>query len=202
MSLRIDEPEVAGWLHEADGPLGIVLAHGAGSNCESKLMVAVAGSFAAAGVRALRIDLPFRRARPSGPPHPSAAGRDRDGIRAAARWLGGRVLLGGHSYSGRMASVLAAEDPSVAEALLLLSYPLHPPRRPEQSRAAHFAALRVPTLFVHGTRDAFATPEQLRSVLPPCAELMLLERSGHELKGAINDPGSIVTRFLALLRAQ
>lgn len=197
--MRIDESGVRGHLHDASGDRSIVLSHGAGSDCESKLIVALAGAFAAAGIRALRIDLPFRRDRPGGAPHPSIQERDRDGIRAAVAWLGGRVLLGGHSYGGRMSSMVAAEDPSIAEGLLLLSYPLHPPRKPEQVRTAHFPALRTPTLFVHGTRDPFGSPEELRAVLPPVAGLLLIEGSGHELKGAIKDPAAVVARFVQVV---
>lgn len=198
--MRVDEQDVCGHLHDATGDLSIVLSHGAGSNCESKLIVAIAEAFAAAGVRALRIDLPFRRKRASGAPHPSVQEADRDGIRAAARWLGGRMLLGGHSYGGRMSSMVAAEDSGVAEGLLLMSYPLHPPGKPEQLRNAHFPALRTPTLFVHGTRDPFGTPDELRAAMPALGELMLFERSGHELKGVLKDPQSVVERFLSYLQ--
>lgn len=200
--MKIDEGDVRGYLHDASGDLGIVLSHGAGSDCTSKLLVAVAEAFAAAGVRALRIDLPFRRDRANGTPHPSIQARDREGIRAAVAWLGGRVLLGGHSYGGRMSSMVAAEDSTIAEALLLFSYPLHPPRRPEQLRNAHFPALRTPTLFVQGSRDPFGTPEELRTALPAQAELMVMEGSGHELKGAIKDPGAVVTRFLEYVQSR
>jgi predicted alpha/beta-hydrolase family hydrolase len=199
--MRIEESGIRGFLHEAEGELSIVLSHGAGSDSRSKLMVGMAEAFAAARVRALRLDLPFRVARPLGPPHPSVAERDRNGIRAAVAWLGGRVLIGGHSYGGRQSSMVAAEDPALAEGLLLLSYPLHPPRKPDQMRTAHFPALRTPALFVHGTRDPFGTPDELRAALPSAAELMLFEGSGHELKGAVKDPRSVVTRFLSFLKA-
>ena len=69
--------------------------------------------------------------------------------------VGGPVVLGGHSYGGRQATMLAAEEPGVAEALLLLSYPLHPPNKPAQLRTAHFPQLRTPALFVSGTKDPF-----------------------------------------------
>src|SRR6266481_4065636 len=127
------EEQLRGFLHHPDQPSGdaIALAHGAGSNCQAPLLVAVAKEFAAAGFTVLRCDLPFRQARPSGPPSPGGAAADREGLRAAADALrkiaGGRVFLGGHSYGGRQASMLAASDPDVAEGLLLMSYPLHPP---------------------------------------------------------------------------
>jgi len=82
--------------------------------------------------------------------------------------------------------MLAAEDPGVAEALLLLSYPLHPPRRPTQLRTAHFPQLRVPALFVSGTRDEFASPEEITSALaliPAKTRLLAIEGAGHSLAG-------------------
>ena len=197
--MKIDEAGVRGYLHDAAGDRSIVLSHGAGSDSNSRVIVVIAEAFAAAGVRALRIDLPFRIAKST--PNPSVSGRDREGIRAAVKWLGGRVLLGGHSYGGRQSSMVAAEDPSVAEGLLLMSYPLHPPRKPDQLRNTHFPSLRTPALFVHGTRDPFGTPDELRANLPSMAELMLLEASGHELKAAIRDPEAVVQRFLNFLNS-
>lgn len=199
--MKIDESGVRGHLHDATGEFSILLSHGASSDSNSRVIVAVAEAFAACGIRALRIDLPYRVARSNGSPHPSGAARDRDGIRAAAAWLGGRILLGGHSYGGRQSSMLAAEEPALAEGLLLLSYPLHPPGKPEQLRTAHFPSLKTPALFVHGTRDPFGTPDEMRAALPALAELMLMEKSGHELKGVLKDPQSVVTRFLALVRS-
>lgn len=143
----------------------ISLTHGAGSNCEAALLVKLAEAFADLGWAALRYDLPFRQARPKGPPTGSQA-RDRDGIRQAAEALrevapAASLYLGGHSYGGRQTSMVAAEDAGVAGAILLLSYPLHPPGQPEKLRTEHFPSLRVPALFVHGTRDEFGTTEEL-----------------------------------------
>jgi predicted alpha/beta-hydrolase family hydrolase len=75
------------------------------------------------------------------------------------------VTLGGHSYGGRQASLLAAEAPNLVEALLLLSYPLHPPKKPGQWRTAHFPKLQTPALFVSGTKDEFGTVDELRSAI-------------------------------------
>jgi predicted alpha/beta-hydrolase family hydrolase len=103
----------------------MVLTHGAGSNCAAPLLVAVATAFCDAGITVLRCDLPFRQRRPSGPPSPSTAEADRAGLRAAVAALReiikGPVILAGHSYGGRQASMLAADVPDVAAALLLLS---------------------------------------------------------------------------------
>jgi uncharacterized protein len=187
------EPAVRGYLHRPAIPNGdaLVLAHSAGSNAQSPLLVAVAAAFADTGFSVLRIDLPFRQARPHGPPFPVVAEKDRRGIRTAAEFVrassAGRVFLGGHSYGGRQATMLAAEEPGLASGLVLLSYPLHPPRKPEQKRDAHFPKLRTPALFVHGSRDPFGSPEEMEQALkliPARTELVIREGSGHDLKGA------------------
>src|ERR1700761_599603 len=124
---------VRGFLHRAAGKAGtgLVLTHGAGGNCTMPLLVAAAEAFCNAGFDVLRCDLPFRQRRPKGPPSPSGAAADREGLRqavAALRGLGPqKIVLGGQSYGGRQATMLAAEQPDLAVALLLFSYPLHPP---------------------------------------------------------------------------
>jgi predicted alpha/beta-hydrolase family hydrolase len=165
----------------------LLLTHGAGSNASSPLMLAVAKAFEEAGYAVLRYDLPFRQARPHGPPFPAQAAQDRAGLEQAVREhaKGRPVILGGHSYGGRQASMLAAEKPGLADALLLLSYPLHPPRKPEQLRTAHLPRLQTPAIFVHGTRDPFGSPEELRqamALIPARTMLVEVERAGHELK--------------------
>jgi predicted alpha/beta-hydrolase family hydrolase len=176
------------FLHRpASAPSGaLVLSHGAGSNCESPLLLAVAKAFGQAGCAVLRFDLPFREARPHGPPLGSAA-RDREGIRQAAEELrkeapGCPLFLAGHSYGGRQSTMLAAEDPSVADALLLLSYPLHPTGQPAKLRTQHFPSLRTPALFVHGTRDSFGTIAEMEAALtliPARHRLIQVDGAGH-----------------------
>jgi predicted alpha/beta-hydrolase family hydrolase len=100
------------------------------------------------------------------------------------RRTGGRIFLGGHSYGGRQASMLAADATGLADALLLLSYPLHPPRRPEELRTAHFPQLQTPALFVHGSRDGFGSTteiEEARNMIPVRTELLAIQSAGHEL---------------------
>src|SRR5271154_5286321 len=135
---------VRGFLHCPTNSIGdcLVLTHGAGANCNSPLLVALADAFCASGLTVLRCDLPFRQLRPKGPPQPGSAERDQQGLRAAVssmrRQTSGSMFLGGHSYGGRQASMLAASEPGLVDQLLPLSYPLHPPQRPSELRTAHF----------------------------------------------------------------
>lgn len=164
----------------------MLLSHGAGGNCQAPLMVAVAEAFADAGYCVLRWDLPFRQLRARGAPGGSGE-RDRQGIVQAARELRGLasgvpLYLAGQSYGGRQSSMVAAEDSKLADGLLLLSYPLHPPGKPAQLRVEHFSSLRTPALFVHGTRDPFGTVEELQQamrLIPGKARLEVVSGAGH-----------------------
>jgi uncharacterized protein len=196
-----DRDGIHGFLHRpepANGD-GLVLTHGAGGNCQMPLLVAAAEAFAAAGVTVLRCDLPFRQRRPKGPPSPAGAAADRAGLKQAAAAMRelapGRVFLGGQSYGGRQASMLAAEEPELAAGLLLLSYPLHPPGKPERVRTEHFPRLAVPVLFVSGTADPFGTPEELRaaiSAIPAPTRLISIDGAGHDLKRGRFDLAAVV----------
>ncbi|HVQ76860.1 MAG TPA: alpha/beta family hydrolase [Candidatus Binatia bacterium] len=206
-------PAVRGHLHRADSPtgVGLVLTHGAGGDSRTPLLVAVARAAAAAGIHVLRCDLPYRQARASGPPSPSGAPRDRAGLDAAAaalRRMGAvRLVLGGLSYGGRQATLLAAEEPGVAEGLLLLSYPLHPPGRPADLRTAHWPQLRAPGVFVHGARDPFGSPEEMRQALaliPARTALIVVDGAGHDLsrsrRAAAETHREVAAAALAALR--
>jgi uncharacterized protein len=224
------DPPVRGFLHTPENPTGnaLVLTHGAGSNAQAALLIALAETFCAAGFTVLRCDLPYRQTRSYGPPGPADAARDRAGLKnaiAAVKKLSGapslsrrplagqggdsdfhatptaadfsprrahsnrdNIYLAGHSYGGRQASMLCAEQPEDAPGLvgglLLLSYPLHPPRKPEQQRTQHLPNLRTPTLFVHGTRDPFGTIaeiEQALKMIPARKKLLIVEGAGHDL---------------------
>ena len=114
--------------------------------------------------------------------------------------------MGGHSYGGRQASMLASEAPQLADGLLLFSYPLHPPRKPNELRTGHFPKLATPTFFVHGTRDSFGTTAEMRSALeliPASHVLFEVHGVGHEIlsKNAANElPGQIVHEFRMFLK--
>jgi uncharacterized protein len=198
---------VRGFLHRTIGSTDdwLILTHGAGSNCKAPLLVSLADAFSASGLNVLRCDLPFRQLRPNGPPPRGSAERDQEGLRAAVAIVrgksGGRVFLGGHSYGGRQASMLAANEPSLVDGLLLLSYPLHPPQRPEELRTAHFPRLQTPALFVHGSRDGFGSIEEVHEALaliPARTKLVAVSGAGHELLTKSNRdklPGLIVENF-------
>src|SRR5208337_4065425 len=211
------DPAVRGWLHTPDVPNGdaLILTHGAGSDCTAPLLVAIGETFAGLGCVVLRCDLPFRQERPAGPPFPGNAERDRAGLGNAVsvlrKTVAGRIFLGGHSYGGRQSTILCAAEPDLVNSemisgLLLLSYPLHPPRKPEQFRTQHLHTLRAPSLFVHGTRDPFGSVEEMTNALqliPAKTELMKVEGAGHDLgfKGKAQAqalPGRVLEGFVAM----
>lgn len=193
------DPAVRGFFYSPETPNGdaLILTHGAGSDCNAPLLVAVGEVFASHGYTVLRCDLPFRQNRRTGPPFPGNAERDRAGLRNAVAVLRkrvtGRLLLGGHSYGGRQSTMLCATEPELASGLLLLSYPLHPPRKPEQLRVQHLPNLRTPSFFVHGTRDPFGSVEEMTKALqliPAKTELMTVDGAGHDMgfKGKMRAP--------------
>jgi uncharacterized protein len=166
----------------------LLLTHGAGSNRNAPLLVALANAFSEHDIEVIRYDLPFRQERPHGPPRPGDAARDRAGLREEIIKIrekhAGPIWIGGHSYGGRQASLLAAETPGLADRLLLLSYPLHPPRKPEQLRTAHFPKLYTPAWFVHGSKDPFGSIDEVKSaigLIPTPAQLLEIEGAGHDL---------------------
>lgn len=186
------DPFVRGWLHRPATPSGgaLLLTHGAGGNCNAPLLVALAETFSAVGFLVLRCDLPYRQNRPYGPPGPGDAKRDRAGLKNAftilARMAPSRTFIGGQSYGGRQCSILCAEPESASTiaGLVLLSYPLHPPGKPEQLRTQHFTDLRTPTLIIQGTRDAFGSITELEQAIkqiPAKTRLVPVEGAGHDL---------------------
>jgi uncharacterized protein len=205
------DPSVRGFLHRPEtlSGDGLVLTHGAGGNAQSGLLQTMAEAFAGSGLVILRCDLPFRQLRRFGPQRPGDAARDRQGLKSAVaaikKFAEGRVFIGGQSYGGRQASMLLAEE-KVADGLLLMSYPLHPPGHPEKPRIEHLHKLQVPVLFVHGTRDPFGTIEEIdsaRKLIPERTLLLPVEGAGHDLgfKGKAQReelPASVVARFLEL----
>jgi uncharacterized protein len=202
-------PAVHGFLHSPANANSdaLILTHGAGSDSNTPLLVALAETFAEHGYAVLRCDLPFRQERRTGPPFPGNAERDRAGLHNAVavirKLMPGRIFLGGHSYGGRQATMLCASEPELVSGLLLLSYPLHPPRKPEQLRIQHLPNLRTPSLFVHGTRDPFGSIEEMKKALlliPAKNDLLEVEGAGHDLgfkgkKQTVELPAQIFRAF-------
>jgi hypothetical protein len=201
------EAPVQGFVHRAEttGKGFLVLTHGAGGNCNAPLLVALGERFAAAGLSTLRCNLPFRQRRLTGPPSPSDAKHDQEGLRRAVMLMkqefSGTAYVGGVSYGGRQASMLVASEPSLVDGLFLLSYPLHPPGRAAQMRTAHFPELKTPTLFVSGTKDAFGSIEEFEAairLIPAKKKLLPIEGAGHGLLQKSNReklPPEIVAAF-------
>ena len=184
------DPPVQGYLHQPESPVvaSLVLTHGAGGNAAQILLVTLAEAFAEKGFAVLRYDLPFRQARPYGPPRPADGRRDQQGLRNAVaairQQFPGKVYLGGQSYGGRQASMLLADDARAADGLLLLSYPLHPPNKPDQLRIQHLPKLYVPTMFVSGTKDPFGTTSEIeaaRKLIRSKTQVVMIEGVGHDL---------------------
>jgi len=206
-------PPVQGFLHRPSNANheGLIFTHGAGGNSKSPMLIAVAEAFAGAGFTVLRCDLPFRQRRSFGPPRPADAEYDRLGLKNAVaemrKLVTGRVFLGGQSYGGRQATMLCAAEPKLADGLLLTSYPLHPPCKPQQLRVQHFPELRIPALFIEGTRDPFgsvAEMEEALKLIPAKTKLVRVEGLGHDLgfsgkKKPADFPAAVLREFLSFL---
>lgn len=180
---------IAGVAHEPEGtPHGVVvLTHGAGGSRESPMLIALCDEWARRGWLAVRYNLSYRRRRPKGPPSGSS-GADQAGIAEAIGWARslaiGPVIAGGHSYGGRLTSMVVAAQPDCADELTLFSYPLHPPGKPERLRTEHFPAIRVPTVFTHGSRDPFGSLDELRTavaLIPAPTRIVEVDGARHDL---------------------
>ena len=149
-----------------------------------------------------RVDFPYRRAGRKAPdPAPrlvacvkeeAAALADRAGVSPE------QVVLGGRSMGGRICSMAVAQGLPAA-GLVLVSYPLHPPGRPDRLRTEHFPDLQVPCLFVSGTRDPFATPDELEAAtasIPGPVTHVWVDGAGHPLKGADARVATTVAEWL------
>ena len=204
--------DIAGIAHEPSGqgvPVGtVMLTHGAGGSRDSPLLQKICDEWAARGWLAVRFNLPYRRRRPKGPPSNSAA-TDQAGIVEAvelARALTkGPVVAGGHSYGGRMTSMVVADDAAKVDALTLFSYPLHPPGKPERARTEHLPRISVPTVFTHGTADPFGSIDELRTaaaLISGSTEVVEINGARHDLGSkSLNVPALAVDAALQLLGA-
>jgi predicted alpha/beta-hydrolase family hydrolase len=168
------EPEgaAAGWL--------FVYAPGAGSNAHDPFGVYACRWLAGEGIAAVRLQFPYMEARKRGPDRPPVLEATWRAVIDAVRAPGQRLVVGGRSMGGRIASQVVAQGVEV-DALALFAYPLHPPGKPEQLRDKHLPSLGVPALFCSGTRDAFASPDELRAAAAtvPRSTVHLLEGADH-----------------------
>jgi predicted alpha/beta-hydrolase family hydrolase len=200
---------IAGVAHEPDGaPSGVVvLTHGAGGSRESPLLQQVCQEWARRGWLAVRYNLPYRRRRPTGPPSGSGSA-DRAGIVEAievCRSLAdGPLIAGGHSYGGRQTSMVVADGSAEADLLMLFSYPLHPPGKPERARTEHLSGIAVPTVFTHGTADPFGTADEIRgaaALIPAPTQVLQITGARHDLRSkAVDVPALAIDAALQLLR--
>jgi predicted alpha/beta-hydrolase family hydrolase len=146
----------------------VLLAHGAGADMHAATLTTFADTLAEAGVPVMRFNFPYRTAGKRAPDRPAvlaAATREAVAELASRTQLPPeRLVFGGRSMGGRYMSLAVgdADDPLPALGLLLLGYPLHPAGKPEKLRVEHFPRIRVPVLFVSGTRDSLAGADALR----------------------------------------
>lgn len=162
----------AGWL--------FIYAPGAGSNINDPFGSHASRVLAAQGFSVVRFQFPYQETRKRRPDSPAVLEATWQRIIDTFRPAEGKLVIGGRSMGGRIASQVVAKGVEV-DALALFAYPLHPPADPARTRDQHLPALQLPTLFCSGTRDAFGTPEELAQAtsLGPRSMLHLLEGADH-----------------------
>ena len=181
---------------------GLVLTPGAGAGRDHSGLVAIDRAVTPLGITVERVEFPGHAAGKRGAdPAGVCIQTVRDATSALAQRLSvqtSRVAIGGRSFGGRMCSLAAAEGFDVA-ALVLVSYPLHPPGRPERLRTAHFPDLHLPCLFVSGRRDAFATPDELdrETAAIPGAVTRVFVEGDHSLRKSEPEVADVVAGWLA-----
>lgn len=171
------------WHHAARGHTYLILAHGAGGTMQAGGLPQLGDALAAAGVGVVRFNFPYAEARRRAPDRQATLETCYRAVAESVRPLASTLFLGGRSMGGRIASHLV-ESGYRCRGLVFLSYPLHPPGQPQRLRDRHLYAIRVPMLFIQGTRDAFARPELLSEVLGklPSATLHAVDKADHGLK--------------------
>lgn len=167
----------------------LVLAHGAGAGQSSPFMVRFATGLASRGLDVLTFNFLYTEQRRRVPDRTGKLEACYRAAIAAARGVpalsGNVIYIGGKSMGGRIAShVAAGESAESLSGLIFLGYPLHPPGKPDQLRAAHLAKIRAPMLFIQGARDPFGTPDELRPILDRLqapVTLHVVENGDHSL---------------------
>jgi predicted alpha/beta-hydrolase family hydrolase len=181
----------------------LLLFPGAGSSSTHPSLRAI--ETAVAPLPTARADFPYRKEGRKAPDRPpkllACVVEEAEQLVARAKVEPGSLVLGGRSMGGRICSIAVA-DGLPAAGLVLLAYPLHPPGKPENLRIEHLPKLRVPCLFVSGTRDAFGSPAELEAhtaAIPGKVEHVWLEGKGHDLKGADQQLAEIVSEWVGRL---
>ncbi len=190
------------------GGVGLLLAPGASADRTQAALVAIDEAVSAQGATVARMDFPYRLAGRRAPDREpvllATVGAEAAALAGASRLDPARLVLGGRSMGGRICS-MAVADGLPALALVLVSYPLHPPGRPERLRTAHFPRLAVPCLFVSGTRDAFGSPGELESAtraIPGPVTHVWLDGKDHGLRGCdARVSEEVVTWLAAVVRS-
>jgi hypothetical protein len=175
---------------DASHRAALVLGHGAGAGQRSRFMTDYAVGLAGLGIDTITFNFPYteegRRLPDRAPVLESCYRSVVSAVRTLVGSAGGGLFIGGKSMGGRIATQVAAADPSLSIAgIVLIGYPLHPPGRPENRRDAHLRAITRPMLFVQGDRDTFGTPAELTPVLgllTPLPALHVVARGDHSLK--------------------
>jgi predicted alpha/beta-hydrolase family hydrolase len=174
----------------------LILGHGAGAGQRSAFMVNMARALAALGIDAVTFNFPYaehgRRIPDRAPILESCYRSVIDAVRSHVPSARARLFIGGKSMGGRIATQVAAADPQLPLAgLVLLGYPLHPPGRPDQRRDKHLPSIRRPMLFVQGSRDAFGSPAELSPILAtldPEPMLHVVQGGDHSFKVSSSQP--------------
>ena len=179
----------------------LLLTPGASAHRDHSQLVAIDQAVAPLGVAVERIDLPRTTAAPR---LIRSVVNAADALAARAGLPAGRVVLGGRSMGGRMCS-MAVSDGWPAAGLVLVSYPLHPPGRPDRARTAHLPSVHVPCLFVSGTKDAFAAPAELQGAtaeIPETVSHVWLQGADHGLRRQDGPVAEAVSAWMAHLVAK
>lgn len=188
---------------------GVVLFPGAGSSSQHSSLVAMEAALAPLPV--VRVDFPYRIAGKSFPDKtPVLVSAVKTAVQDFAARLGvatSSLVIGGRSMGGRMCSMAIADtvEPLQVAGLMLVSYPLHPPKKPENLRVAHLSDIHVPVLCISGTRDTFGTPEELLNafaVVPSDVSWHWVDNARHELARADDEVAQHAAMWVKKLSVQ
>ncbi|HVC68823.1 MAG TPA: alpha/beta family hydrolase [Acidimicrobiales bacterium] len=184
---------------------GLILTPGASAGRDQPALVAVDNALTADGLRVERIDFPYHLAGRRAPDRPpvliATVTAASDALSVALGVPAARLALGGRSMGGRICSMAVAEGLAAA-ALVLISYPLHPPGKPDRPRTEHLGSLDLPCLFVSGTRDAFGSRAELEAAtaaIPGPVTHVWIEGGDHGLRGKDIQVAGVVRKWVLAL---